>query len=123
LSGLLPIPNGFQVNDQKVIVDVGGVVKLFALDARGKSPKGNDTFVVAVKTSKTGVLSQQAKFAVKLKKGTFAAKLLDDGLVNQTTTASVSLTVPVTVIFNGAALKKAAPQTYKAKQGKTGASK
>ena len=121
LSGLLLIPDGFTVAGQTVIVNIGGVVKAFTLDAKGKSPKGNDSLAVGVKAGKTGTPLQIAKFAVKLMKGTFAAALADDGLVNATTTAQV--TVPVTVIFNGEVLKKAMPQSYKATAGKGGATK
>ena len=121
MSGLLLIPDGFTVAGQTVIVDIGGVVKSFTLDPKGKSPKGNDSIAVGVKAGKTGTPLQVAKFAVKLMKGSFAAALLDDGLVNATTTAQV--TVPVTVIFNAETLQKAVAQSYKASAGKGGATK
>ena len=54
MSGLLLIPEGFSVGGQTAIVDVGGVVKSFTLDPKGKSPKGNDAFAVGVKAGKTG---------------------------------------------------------------------
>ncbi|MCY3022447.1 MAG: hypothetical protein NTW87_25995 [Planctomycetota bacterium] len=104
---------------QMAIVDIGGVVKSFTLNGKGKSPKGNESFAVGVKARKTGTPLQVARFAVKLVKGSFAAALADDGLINANTTAH--LTVPVTLIFSGEVLQRAVPQTYKAKQGKAGA--
>ncbi|HEY3322841.1 MAG TPA: kelch repeat-containing protein [Planctomycetota bacterium] len=121
LSGLLPIPEGFTINGQVVVVDVGGVVKSFKLDLKGQSPKGNDSLAVGVKAGKTGTPLQVAKFAVKLSKGSFAAALADSGLANATT--SGKLTVPVSVIFNGMLLSKSVPQAYKATKDKSGATK
>jgi hypothetical protein len=121
LNGLLAIPDGFGAAGQTVIVDVGGVVRSVTLDAKGRSPKGNDSVAVGVKSGKAGTPLQVAKFAVKLMKGSFAAALQDDGLVNATATAQV--TVPVTVIFNGEVLKKAVTQAYKATKDKAGATK
>ncbi|HEY3318871.1 MAG TPA: PKD domain-containing protein [Planctomycetota bacterium] len=121
LSGLVLIPEGLVINGQTVIVDVGGVVKSFKLDPKGKSPKANDSLAVSVKSGKTGTPLQIAKFAVKLSKGTFAAALADDGLTDETKTGKV--TVPVTVLFNGTLLQKSVPQDYKATKSKSGATK
>ncbi|HEY3324713.1 MAG TPA: MBG domain-containing protein, partial [Planctomycetota bacterium] len=121
LSGLLLIPEGFSISGQTAIVDIGGVVKAFTLDPKGKSPKGNDSLAVGVKSGKTGTSLQIAKFAVKLSKGSYAVALADDGLINATTSARVS--VPVTVIFNGDVLEKAVTQAYKATRDKAGATK
>ncbi|MCY3018671.1 MAG: PKD domain-containing protein [Planctomycetota bacterium] len=121
LSGLLLIPDGFTVAGQTAIVDIGGVVKSFTLNGKGKSPKGSDSFAVGVKARRTGTPLQVAKFAVKLLKGSFAAALADDGLINASTTAQV--TVPVTLIFNGEVLQKAVSQSYKAVKDKAGATK
>ena len=121
LSGVLLIPDGFTVSGQKVYVDIGGVIESFTLGAKGVSPKGNNLFAVGVKASKGVVVLQVAKFAVKLMKGSFATALAADGLVNATTTASV--TVPVTVIFNNTILQKNVTMSYKASAGKGGAAK
>jgi hypothetical protein len=122
LSGLLLIPDGFHIAGQKVIVDIGGVVKLFELSAKGASPKGNDSMVVRTKSSKGVVMLQVAKFSLKLTKGAFAAPLAAVGLANETV-AKKKLAVPITVIFNGEVLRKAVPQTYKAVVKKGGAAK
>jgi hypothetical protein len=120
LSGLLLIPEGLSVAGQTVIVDVGGVVKTFTLDAKGKAKQSNDSFAAGVKAGKTGTPLQVAKFAMKLMKGDFDAALADEGLVSGTVETTVI--VPVTVVFNGEVLKKAVTQTYRAK-GEKGATK
>ncbi|HEY3319857.1 MAG TPA: kelch repeat-containing protein, partial [Planctomycetota bacterium] len=61
LSGLLLIPEGFSISGQTAIVDFGGVVKSFTLDPKGKSPKGNDSLAIGVKSGKTGTPLQIAK--------------------------------------------------------------
>jgi len=121
LSGLLLIPEGFRVTSQNVIVDIGGVVKSFTLDSKGKSPKGNDSFAVGVKASKSGTILQVAKFAVKLSKGSFASLLTEEGLIDGT--VSTRVVVPATIIFNEEALQKAVELNYKATKGKTGSAK
>jgi hypothetical protein len=74
-----------------------------------------------VKSGKGGTPLQVAKYSIKLSKGNFATALADDGLTN--TTISKSVTIPVTVIFNGDILQKSLTQTYKATTGKSGATK
>ncbi|MFH0938749.1 MAG: beta-propeller fold lactonase family protein [Planctomycetota bacterium] len=121
LSGGLLVPDGFSVSGKKVFVVIGGVLKSFVLGVKGASPKGNDMFVINVKSSKGVTPLQVSKFVMKLTKGNFAATLAAAGLVNATT--STTVTVPVTVIFNGEILKKTLSQNYKAVAGKGGAMK
>ncbi|HEY3325066.1 MAG TPA: hypothetical protein VGP72_31725, partial [Planctomycetota bacterium] len=96
-------------------------VKSFTLDPKGKSPKGNDSLAIGVKSGKTGTPLQIAKFAVKLSKGSYAAALADEGLINATTSAQIS--VPITLVFNGEVLQKSVTQSYKAVKDKAGATK
>ena len=121
LGGLLLIPDGFQVSGQVLIVDVGGVVRGFTLNAKGSAKQGSDSCALGVKANKGVVSLQIVKLAVKLTKGSFTQSLATYGLVNQT--VSTKLTVPVTVIFNGALLQKLVSQSYKASAGKSGATK
>ncbi|MCY3018605.1 MAG: hypothetical protein NTW87_06185 [Planctomycetota bacterium] len=118
MTGVLFIPAGFSMAGQVVIVDVGGVVKAFTLDAKGASPKGNERFAVKVKARRGVVPLQEAKFTLKMRKGTYAAALLNDGLVNEDVLKGV--TVPETVIFNGEVLKKAAALNYRGHKGRMG---
>ncbi|MGD0089915.1 MAG: MBG domain-containing protein [Planctomycetota bacterium] len=121
LSGLLVIPDGFNVPGQKLIVDIGGVVRGFSLNSKGSAKQGNDSCALGVKAKKGVAALQVAKFTVKLTKGSFTQPLANYGLVNRT--VSTKLSVPVTVIFNGTLLQKSVPQKYKASAGRTGATK
>jgi PKD repeat protein len=127
VAGLLPISVGFSPVGQHVIVDVGGVVKSWVLDAKGKGTGGskNDKFSVGFKAAKKGgvVAAQSGKYAVSLKSGTFAAKLLAYGYDNADHKAAITLQVPVAIIFNGNIYETLATQHYKSAKNKSGSSK
>ena len=117
------MPAGTVVAGQKLVVDIGGVVTLFTLDKKGMAtPRVSGTTAkLSVKAKKGVVAAQTAKFTLSLTKGTLAQALADDGLVDQTLTTT--LTVPVTLIFDGQQLKKAVPQSYKAVHARNGSTK
>jgi hypothetical protein len=117
LSGTIDIPSGFVFAGKKVGIDVGGVVRAFTLDAKGKQKNGFDAIAVGIKP-KNGV----SKYTVKITKGTFSDRLTDEGLTN-TTISGKSTPVTVKVIFNGQLYQKIQGQIYNAKQGKTGKAK
>ncbi len=121
LSGLILIPDGFKVSGQMFVVDIGGVVKSFTLDAKGSATSGGSSIKVPVKSGKAGTPLQISKYSAKFSKGTFADTLASAGLVNATTTAK--LNVLVTVIFNGQVWQKSVPQSYVAKKDKGGVTK
>jgi len=123
VSGTLPVSKGLIVAGQKILVDVGGVTKVFTLDAKGATPKGNDTFKMSVKASKvSGVFPQTAKYSAKFSKGSFAALLSDEGLANATV-KSAPATIPVTIVFNENELRSDVPVLYSAKAGSSGSVK
>jgi len=119
ISGTLLIPDSFQVDGQKVLVDVGGVTRTFTLNAKGQSPKALDTLKLSIKAKKSVVLSQAAKYQLKFNKGTYAAALADDGLTSADLTKQ-NCTVRVQMVFNRALLEKNQIQIYSAKTGKSG---
>jgi PKD repeat protein len=117
MSGTMQIPAGFTATNQKVYVDIGGVIESFTLGANGASPKGNNTFSVGVKATKGVVSKQTAKYAIKLTKGSFATALGVYGLVKGATSkpTTTSVTLPaVTVIFNNTVFQKDVMLSYKA---------
>ena len=122
LKGTLAVPDGFSPAGATLQVSVGGVVKSFTLDAKGKAKVGTDQAQVFVKKKKGLVLAQDAKLTVKFAKGSFASSLLDEGLVDATVT-DAPVTIPVEVVMNATTYAKAQPQVYTAKQGKTGKTK
>jgi hypothetical protein len=122
LSGTLPIPAGYNPAGKTVTVDVGGVVKSIILDAKGRSPKGNNSFKSGIKVSKGVVAAQTAKFSLKLNKGSFASQLTDEGLTNANATSQTK-TVLVRLVFANGVFEKAQPQIYSAKAGLSGSTK
>jgi len=121
-GGTLPIAAGFSSANKTAIIDVGGVVKSVTLDAKGKSPKGNNSFKLTIKATKGVVAAQTAKYGVKLSKGDFAAALSDEGITNANA-SGVSTTVVVRIVFGGAIYQHTQAVIYSAKAGKTGSAK
>jgi PKD repeat protein len=112
LLGNLPVADGFNLSGQQVVVSIAGVAKSFTLDAKGASPRANDTFKFSKPNSGT------AKFSLKFSKGTFANTLASAGLTNETFASKDNkrVDVLVTVLFNGKLYKDTVTQTYIAKK-------
>lgn len=126
VRGVLRVPEGFSTTGQEVTVDVGGVTRTFMLDAKGKAKSDFESFSLKVKTSKVNgmpaVLEQAAKFSFALKKGSFAAELAEEDLVNATVSGS-EVELPVSVHLNQHLYQDRVTLTYKAKAGKKGSAK
>ena len=118
LSGTLVRPAGFSATGQSIVIDVGGVVTAFALNAQGKIKNGNDMFSIAMK----GTAASSARFSMKLNKGNFAAPLAKAGLTNAAAKAK-PVNIPVAVLFAGELWVINQPQLYTATSGKSGATK
>jgi len=117
--GTLNVPNGFSVGGQKIMLSVGGVNRLFALNAKGASPKANDMFKVSIKSKAGKVPAQAAKYQVKFSNGDFAAALSDEEL-NGTTVKGATRTIAVRAIFNNTYLQKMQTLRYSAVRSKWG---
>ncbi|HYG74664.1 MAG TPA: ELWxxDGT repeat protein, partial [Planctomycetota bacterium] len=124
LDGKLPVPASFPVLNQQVTVDVGGVVKRFTLDdkGKGKSLTGTDSFKITVKATKGVIAAQESKFQVKFNKGDFDTLLTDEGLSNSDLVDRPK-TVPVIILFNSRLYRVDQPLLYSAKLGKFGRTK
>lgn len=122
LSGSLAVPQGFAVQGALLVVNIGGVTKTFNLDGHGKAVLGNDKAQLVVKATHGTVLAQNAKLSLKFTKGSFAALLADDGLVNQTVSA-VSVSLPVEIRLNDKMFAASHALIYSATAGKSGAAK
>src|SRR5262249_27897955 len=124
-AGTVAVPTNFVVENQKVVIDVGGVAATFTLDKKGSSKTPVGTVKVSVKAKKGVVSAQTSKYAVTLSKGAFAAALADEGLVG---TADIkkpakSVQILTTVIFNNTILQKVQVLDYTAHKDKSGAAK
>ena len=122
LKGTLAVPAGFSAAGATIQASIGGVVKTFTLDAKGKAKVGGDQAGLSVKAKRGVVLAQDAKLNIRFSKGSFASSLVDEGLGNATVT-DVAVLVPVEIKLNDTMYAKAQPQKYSAKQGKTGRTK
>lgn len=121
-EGSLSIPENFVVEGATLNANIGGVIKTFTLDARGKGRSNNDQAQLTVKTSHGAVRAQQAKLSLKFNKGTFGALLADDGLLNQTVTNTL-VSLPIEIEMAGKMFAKTQALKYSAKAGKSGSAK
>ena len=120
LSATAQLPAGFTPDQQRLLINVGGVVRSFVLNARGggvSSESGADT--VMLRTRKGSSL---AMVTVKLSRGAFLADFADEGLLNATVYAQ-SATIGVALVIGTAAYHADAAVTYTAHLGKMGSAK
>ncbi|MEO6027392.1 MAG: hypothetical protein ABIR79_11050 [Candidatus Binatia bacterium] len=118
----MPVPAGFRPDGLQVIVDVGGVVRCFTLDAKGKAVAELDRAQLKVKFENGDIPEQDAKLTVKMKKGTFSDSFVDENLTNRTIKEDpVQVVADVTV--SGKLYTQTVALSYTAKTGKTGKAK
>jgi hypothetical protein len=129
VSGSLPITAGLVASTQTVVVDVGGVVKVFTLNSKGKGVAAaaypatsatNDHFTLKFKTVKGKVNQQTGTFTAQFNKGTFASLFADVGLLGSASVKKVSRSVPVIILFNNQMYQTAQAVQYTATTNKTG---
>ena len=121
LSGTLPLPAGFSSDQQLVGLDVSGVDMGFTLDAKGKTTpaKTPDNFTLRFKSTKGVAPAQTARFTVKLTKGTFASTLAPAGLTGSVS-KTTSVTLVVSIVFNGEIFQSHPVLKFSSHGGKTG---
>jgi hypothetical protein len=129
-GGSLPIPSGFVASSQTVVVDVGGVVKIFTLTSKGKgvattgypaaTSAKNDHFALKFKTVKGKVNQQTGTFTAQFNKGAFASSFTDVGLLGSASVKKVARIVPVVILFNNQMFQAAQAVQYTATANKTG---
>ncbi len=121
LAGTLPVRAGLPVAGLEVVVDVGGVQRTLTLDAKGKStPKGTDTFALAVKLADGAVVANPtAKFTLKIGKATLAGLLCDEGVAAAVTGKKQPRSITATVLFDGRHFTAEVPVTYDNGSGKS----
>ena len=66
LKGTLAVPAGFSAAGATLEVSIGGVVKTFTLDAKGKTTVGTDKAQLTVKAKKGVVAAQDAKLVGRI---------------------------------------------------------
>ena len=125
MSGTLPIPAEYEPEGQEVMVDIGGVVKHFKLDTKGRSPRSKTaSFKLKIKRKKGQTVAGNGKFLLKLKKRTFREMLADEGLANEDIgKPGADVRVPARVYFNQARYEREAGLRYLARRDKRGVAK
>ncbi|MCY3023396.1 MAG: M28 family peptidase [Planctomycetota bacterium] len=121
VSGTVPLPVDFAAGGQTAIVDVGGVVHAFTLNAKGRSTPKSNTGTFVLRPGKQGQV-QLGTFDVKLLRGSFAAKLADHGLRDATLPAT-PVDIPVTLIFNNETRSSTRTVMYRAEKSRAGVAK
>lgn len=118
-SGELPFPVGFTPFQKQVIVNIGGIngiIKVFNLDAKGKStPKSNETFAIGLKP-KNGL----SKYAVKLSKNTYRDLLAEEGFTAATDLTKTEKPLQIDIYFNNVNYRATKTFLYSSKKGKSG---
>ena len=94
------------------VVDIGGVVQVFTMDAKGNAVQGRNRLKVSL--PKSGA----AKFSWNLQ-GTFSPLLIDEKLTNSNV-SDLPLTVPIAIVVNNTLFSANVGQKYSASSGKTG---
>lgn len=123
LTGTIPIPAGFVVTNQRLHLDIGGVVKSFTLSEKGISKAGGDSFKLQVKSKKGAVAAQASKFSMVLSRGTFSGALVNEGLTGDADVKNAARTVMFSLVSNGIAQQKPQALSYSARKGKSGKAK
>ncbi len=119
----IPVPAGFLPDGKQVIVNVGGVVRAYLLNSKGKSPKGNDFAKVAAskKVRDTGGIG---KFQFTLKLGSLGSSFVEEGMSNTDTgKVGVNVLIPVRIYFENQVIGGDIASLYKAIQDKKGLAK
>jgi hypothetical protein len=119
LTALLALDPAFDPTGQSVAVGVGGVLRTFTLDAKGKSKVGYDQVQVKL-VRKDGVV--QGQLTLKVAQASLAQDFLDEGLTDDDIVKQAR-TVVLRVDLAGGAYGAAKTITYSAKKGKTGSAK
>jgi hypothetical protein len=119
LSGTINVPDNWQASGLDAGVNIGGVVRDFVLDAKGKGRVGKDSFVVSAKSKKGVVAAQSDRFQVSLKNGDFTGALAGYGLVDGNVNGQACF-IPVTFNVGPTVVVGEIPVLYSAKAGKMG---
>lgn len=127
LKARLAMPDGFSVDGARLIVDIGGAVRTFDLDAKGKSG-GTDPDAKARMKLLPGKKQVQAgatlfDLTVTLKRGNFAADLADEGLDDTALDAPGERQVTLFVVAGGTPFMSVETVVYRNRSGRKGSFK
>ena len=130
VMGTLPVTEGFNPEGQQVDFYAHGSVYSFTLDAKGRSPKSTNRFMLKAKRKKKVIQAGDAKFKIFIKKGSFASNMVTEGMTDETV-KDKTIDWIVRLNFNGVmygtgdttAGANPLALNYKGKEGKGGKAK
>jgi len=113
VRGSFPVPPDFQPDGQRLVIDVGGIVREFILDARGRSRRDPANPGASLALS---VGEATASFKLRLRRFDLASAFADEGIGS--TDASDALTgVRVACVVDGTLFETIEPLRYSARPG------
>ncbi|MHC4859242.1 MAG: hypothetical protein ACYTDY_04020, partial [Planctomycetota bacterium] len=115
--GEIVLPTAFKPEGKDLDLDIGGVTGVFPLDAKGKAKTERGKVKLKLKKS-TGRWSLN----VKMKRGSFAASLADEGMVNEDK-KDEPVEIRHVLLVGTNAFVLTTKHDYKAKAGKRGKAK
>jgi hypothetical protein len=119
VAGRLPLADGFVLDGKLLVLDVGGVTRVFRLERRGRGARGSIAGVAA-RLVIGRPRENRAKFAAKLRKGEFGEVLGATSGLDDADVAAERRTVRVTLLLPPVVLQADEPQVYTARQGRRG---
>jgi len=120
LTGSLAVPNGLNLAGLPVIVDVGGVVRSFTLNAKGSDTSKRDQHFKFATKSVGGSLGFSMTLNTTVPTS-FSAQLEDEGLINDDITLTVE--IPIIMLLNNTYYSTTVNQPYVGKSRRMGISK
>jgi len=122
-TGGIPIAENSLVDKQVISVDIGGVIRSFTLDAKGRAKTGSDSLKLRVKTANNVVSAQIAKFNIKVSNADFDTLLADEGLTGNSDLKHVKRQIPSYIFYVQYVYRALVIVDYSAKVRKTGVAK
>ena len=117
LSGILEVPANLILDQQNILVDVGGTARSFKLNSKGSASIAKNVVKASIKKGST-----QMKLIATILGADVPVKLADEGFTNANA-KNEKRTVAITILFNANVAMKSQDESYTAKQGKSGAAK
>jgi len=119
------LPALFETTGLSVVLDAGGALSTFTLDAKGRGKSTDGLFALKLKrkrnkaTKKVEFAGGDGPFQAALKKGTWSDDWADEG-AQSTTTKNAPLTMNVTLTLGGTVYAATVDALYSAKAGASG---
>lgn len=128
VAGVLPdFPALFDPAGLALVIDVGGAVRAFTIDGKGRGKTADGSAQLVLKPSKKNKQNKKVEFLggpiafkASLKKGTWAATWMDEGINPDEDAKNSARTVAVDVTLNGVIYTESVSTQYSAKAQKNG---